>query len=519
VTETSAPASPPAALSRRAANPFAQDVAERTPEPTTLVIFGAAGDLTARKLLPAVYNLGVSGQLPETFRLIGLGRGADRRSFHATAKEAIAEHSRTGLDDAAFATLADQLDYVAGDFDDPKLFHSLADRLDEDDRKGGTPTRRMFYLATAPSFFGPIATGLAAAGLGERADPPTRLVVEKPFGHDLASAQQLNHTLQSAFAESQIFRIDHYLGKETVQNLMVWRFANGIFEPLWNRSFVDCVQITVAESLGIGHRAGYYDHSGAIRDIVQNHMLQLVALVGMEPPVAFEANLIRDEKVKLLRSVKVKDAAHVDDDVIRAQYRAGFVGGEHVVGYRDEEGVPDDSRTGTYVALRLDVDNWRWAGTPFYLRTGKRLPQQTTEIAVRFRAVPHLAFHADAQDVVPNELVLSIQPQEGATLQTVAKVPGTTMSLRPVQMDFQYGASFLSASPEAYERLLRDAMIGDATLFTRADEVETAWRIVDPILSRWAATDAEPKLYDAGTAGPPAADALLARDGRTWRPL
>jgi glucose-6-phosphate 1-dehydrogenase len=500
--------------------PFAQDVTEKLPDPTTMVIFGATGDLSHRKLLPAVYNLGVSGQLPERFRLVGLGRAANRETFHDKVKDSLKRFSRTGLDPDAWEQLDRDLDFVVGDFNDPEMFKDLRKELEEGDKRLGTKTRKLFYLATAPQFFGKIATGLAEVGLGKDADPDTSIIIEKPFGHDLPSALELNEVIQSAFYEHQIYRIDHYLGKETVQNLIVWRFANGIFEPTWNRRYIDHVQITVAEDLGVGERGGYYDTSGALRDIVQNHMMQLVALIGMEPPAAFEADLIRDEKVKLLRAIKVYPREKVGEFAVRGQYRAGWVGGEQVPGYREEsDNIPDDSRTETYVAMRLEIDNWRWAGTPFYVRTGKRLPRRSTEIAIRYRPVPHLPFSGpDTGEVAPNELVLSVQPNEGATLTIEAKVPGTTMSLRPVQMDFRYGGTFASESPEAYERLIHDAMVGEATLFTRADEVETAWRLVDPVLAAWEADEVPLEPYDAGSQGPVAAQNLM-RPGETWRPL
>jgi glucose-6-phosphate 1-dehydrogenase len=500
------------------ANPFAQDVERPLPGPTTLVIFGATGDLAARKLLPAIYNLGLGGLLPERFRVVGIGRSAsDRDAFRDAAREAIADHSRTGIEADAWEALEPQLDYLNGDFDGPQLFEALKERLRDAERDG--PTQRVFYLAVSPRFFAPIARALADAGLGAGAEPPTRLMLEKPFGHDLASALELNSEMSSAFDESQVFRIDHYLGKETVQNLQVLRFANGILEPVWNRRYVEHVQITMAEDIGIGRRAAYYDSVGAIRDVVQNHLMQLLALVGMEAPVRFDADTIRDEKVKLLNSVRRYDPNQVADYVVRGQYGAGWIGGEEVPAYRDEEGVPDDSRTETYVAMRVEVDNWRWAGTPFYLRAGKRLPRRVTEIAVRFRPVPHLPFaRSDIGDAEPNEMVLSVQPDEGVSLRLVAKIPGQTMSVRPVQMEFKYGTSFLGDSPEAYERLLHDALLGDATLFTRADEVEAEWRIVDPILEAWASASAPP-IYEAGSQGPPEADELLAVRGRSWRQI
>jgi glucose-6-phosphate 1-dehydrogenase len=497
-------------------NPFAQDVAQPLPDPTTLVIFGAGGDLASRKLLPAVYNLSLAGLLPDPFRVIGVARRHDLHAFRSIAREAIKTHSRTGFDEDAWKALEPRLEIIQADFGNPELFKSLAERLEHDDARLGE-TQRVFYLAVAPHFFAQIAKALAAVGLGAGADPPTRLMIEKPFGHDLDSALELNAELASAFDESQVFRLDHYLGKETVQNLQVLRFANGIFEPIWNRRYVDHVQITVAEDLGIGHRAAYYDSTGALRDVIQNHVLQLVALVGMEAPTRFDADTIRDEKVKLLGSTRRYQPEEVPDYVVRGQYGAGWVGGEKVPAYLDEDGVAEGSHAETYVAMRVEVDNWRWGGTPFYIRTGKRMPRRMTEIAMRFQPVPHLPFaRSDIGDVEPNELVLSVQPDEGASLRLVAKVPGQTMSVRPVQMEFKYGTSFLGDSPEAYERLLHDALRNEATLFTRADEVEAQWRIVQPILDAWQSGPG-PSLYEAGSQGPPEADELLAVRGRSWR--
>jgi glucose-6-phosphate 1-dehydrogenase len=502
-------------------NPLAQDVDQPLPPPSTLVLFGATGDLAARKLLPAIYNLAIGGRLPDRFHVVGVGRRADdrepfRRHFHDSVKR----FSRTGLDEQAWKALEQQIEWVGGDFTNPSLFHTLAERLDHYDKRTGGPTRRVFYLATAPSFFAPLARSLHDADLGKGADPPTALVVEKPFGHDLESALELNRELTEAFDEEQIFRIDHYLGKETVQNLLVLRFANGIFEPLWNRRYIDHVEITVAEDLGIGRRADYYDKSGALRDVIQNHAMQLVSLVAMEPPLNFTANVVRDEKVKALSAVKPWTPEEAARASVRGQYRAGWVGGEEVPGYLEEEGVPPDSQTETYAALRLEIDNWRWAGTPFYLRSGKRLKVRASEIAVQLRPVPHLPFtRSEAEGVVPNLLLISVQPNEGVSLRIVAKVPGSTMDVRPVQMDFNYGAAFLGESPEAYERLLHDVLVGDPTLFTRADEVETAWRIVDPVLKAWAQGNPPLEPYEAGTSGPKGADRLPAADGRAWREL
>jgi glucose-6-phosphate 1-dehydrogenase len=500
------------------ANPFAQDVEQPLPDPTSLVIFGAGGDLAARKLIPAVYNLSLAGLLPDQMRVLGVARRHDVHSFRKTAKDAITAHSRTGFDEQAWSALESRLEILQGDFSNPELFKALAERLDRDDARLGR-AQRVFYLAVAPTFFAPIAKSLAAVGLGAGADPPTRLMIEKPFGHDLESALELNRQVASAFDESQVFRLDHYLGKETVQNLQVLRFANGILEPIWNRRYVEHVQITVAEDLGIGHRGAFYDSAGALRDVIQNHVMQLLALVAMEAPVRFDADTIRDEKVKLLRSVRRYGPEEVPDYVVRGQYGAGWVGGEDVPAYLDEEAVASNSRTETYVAMRIEVDNWRWAGTPFYARTGKRLPRRMTEIAVRFRVAPHLPFaNSEVGDVEPNEMVLSVQPDEGASLRLVAKVPGQTMSVRPVQMEFKYGTSFLGDSPEAYERLLHDALRGDATLFTRADEVEAEWRIVEPILEAWESGPG-PATYEAGSQGPQEADELLAVRGRSWRQI
>ncbi len=508
------------APSEAPANPFAADVQQPLPPPSTMVLFGATGDLAARKLLPAFYNLAIAGQLPERFRLIGVGRRADdHEPFRRHVEDSIERFSRTGLDPDAWRALRAKLEWVGGDFDSPETFQRLVEQLADSDRRLGGPTRRLFYLATAPSFFGPIAQALGKVGLGAGAEPPSALVVEKPFGHDLDSAIELNRQLRAAFDEQQIFRIDHYLGKETVQNLLVLRFANGLFEPLWNRRYIDHVEITVAEDIGIGHRAGYYDNAGALRDVIQNHALQLTSLVAMEPPLRFSAELIRDEKVKALSAAKPWTPAEAATASVRAQYSAGWVAGEQVPGYLEEEGVPADSQTETYAALRLELDNWRWAGTPFYLRTGKRLKVRATEIAIAFRPVPHLPFTGGVGVVEPNQLLISVQPNEGVSLRMVAKVPGSTMEIRPVQMDFSYGAAFLRESPEAYERLLHDALVGDPTLFTRADEVEAAWRLVNPILEAWHSGQPELASYEAGSDGPAAADELIGADGRAWRAL
>ena len=405
-------------------------------------------------------------------------------------------------------------------FDDTEGYGTLSKVLDDLDGEAGLPLNRAFYLSTAPEFFPVVATELKKAGLNEnRQDSEVRIVIEKPFGTDLDSARSLQETVSDAFNERQVFRIDHYLGKETVQNLLAFRFANVMFEPLWNRNYVDHIQITAAEEIGIGSRAGYYDQAGALRDLIQNHMMQLLTLVCMEPPVSFDAKQVRDEKVKVLAAITPPTPEEVREITVRAQYTTGNVSGEQVPGYLDEDDVPDDSQTETYAALRLEVHNWRWAGVPIFLRTGKRLARKVTEIVVALKPVPHLALVSEGSvGVLPNKLVLTVQPNEGVTLTLGAKIPGTRMRIRPVNMEFLYGTAFMSQSPEAYERLLMDAMRGDATLFTRNDEALAQWEIIDPILKAWAEGDQTVATYDAGSPGPEEADALLG-DGRTWREL
>ncbi len=410
--------------------------------------------------------------------------------------------------------------YVPGTFDDDNVYAQLTKVLHEFDQLAGEELNRVFYLSTAPQFFPVIAKKLGEAGLNQPHKAQARIVIEKPFGYDLASARQLNHDVLEVFDESQVFRIDHYLGKETVQNLLALRFANALFEPVWNRNFIDHVQITAAEDLGIGGRAGYYEGAGALRDLVQNHMMQLLALLTMEPPIAFEANRLRDEKLKVLEAIVPPTTAEVASMAVRAQHGPGVVGGEPVPGYRQEEGVAPDSRTETYAALRLHVSNWRWAGVPFYLRTGKRLARKVTEIAVTLKPIPHLAFQsAGSVGVQANQIILTVQPDEGVSVSLGAKIPGPRMRIRPVNMEFRYGTSFMSESPEAYERLILDAMRGDATLFTRNDEIEALWGIIDPILTAWHEDTTSPiPEYPAGSQGPPEADALLV-GGQRWRRL
>jgi glucose-6-phosphate 1-dehydrogenase len=501
-------------------NPLTEGLERLPVAPTNLVIFGATGDLAKRKLLPAIYNLAHEGALPERFNLVGVSRGdMPHGDYRDLATEAIRSFSRTKPDEAVLAGLLAEVRYIPGSFDDQQVYSQLAQTLGELDESAGEPMARAFYLSTAPDFFPVIVGELGKSGLNQSEDAEVRVVIEKPFGTSLAEARDLNTQVLAVFEERQVFRIDHYLGKETVQNMLAFRFANGMFEPLWNRNYIDYVQITAAEDIGIGTRAGYYDHAGALRDLVQNHMLQLLTLLCMEPPVSFSADDVRDEKVKVLHAAHAPSEADVEQMAVRAQYAAGVSAGEQVPGYLEEQGVPPDSSTETYAALRLEVDNWRWAGVPFYLRTGKRLARKVTEIAVTLKPVPHLAFdQAGSVGVRPNELVLTVQPNEGVSLSLGAKIPGTRMSIRPVQMEFLYGTAFLSQSPEAYERLILDAMRGDATLFTRNDEAEAQWRICDPIVSAWAAHPQKLPQYEAGTPGPAEAASLL-REGHSWRAI
>jgi glucose-6-phosphate 1-dehydrogenase len=502
-------------------NPLIEGLERLPVHPTTLVIFGATGDLAHRKLLPAIYNLAHEGSLPERFNLIGVSRSEKpHEDYRAEMRESIQKYSRTPPKAEVLDRLLERAKYIPGVFDDPAVYERVDKTIREYDEEAGIVFNRIFYLSTAPEFFPVIVAALGKQGLDSEDDADTRVVIEKPFGYDLASARKLNEEVLSVFKESQVFRIDHYLGKETVQNLLAFRFANTMFEPVWNRNYVDHVQITAAEDLGIGTRAGYYDGAGALRDLVQNHMMELLANVCMEPPISFDADKVRDEKVKVLQAIRPPTIDEVPQMAVRAQYARGRSGGEEVPGYLEEEGVPLDSKTETYAALRLEVSNWRFAGVPFYLRTGKRLARKVTEIAVQLKPVPHLAFQAHGSlGVQPNQLVATIQPDEGVSLSLGAKIPGARMRIRPVNMEFHYGTTFLSQSPEAYERLIMDAMRGDATLFTRNDEVDALWGIIDPILTAWNNDDGEVAHYPAGSEGPELADELLARDGRSWRPL
>lgn len=492
---------------------------ERVPEPSCLVIFGASGDLTQRKLLPALYSLAHDGLLPSGQTIIGFARAplSDER-FREAMKEACNEHARTRpVDEAVWENFEKGLFYVQGEFGDTAAYDRLKERLAEFDASRGTGGRRIYYLAVPPDFFATIAETLGAKGMVNDPEvegkPYTRVIVEKPFGHDLDSARELNRVAVHTFRERQVFRIDHYLGKETVQNLLVLRFANGIFEPFWNRQYIDHVQFTVAESIGVEKRGSYFEGAGIARDIIQNHMLQLVSLVAMEPPVAFEANAVRDEKVKVLRALRPLSMAQA----VRGQYIEGSVLGEHAIAYRQEEKVNPTSDIETYAALKVFVDNWRWADVPFYLRAGKRLPKRVTDISIHFRSAPYPLFSRMGVKTQANVLAIRIQPDEGISLRFDSKVPGPTVRTAPVTMEFRYATSFGAEPPEAYERLLLETMLGDATLFARRDEIETAWAWLDPLLDAWENNLAPLHFYPSGQWGPEAADELLEKDGRKWR--
>ncbi|HET7034866.1 MAG TPA: glucose-6-phosphate dehydrogenase [Thermomicrobiaceae bacterium] len=495
---------------------------ERVPPPSAMVIFGASGDLTMRKLMPALYNLAVEGLLPPGFGMVGYARRPyTTEEFRQHMREAVDEFSRRRpVDREVWQSFEQGLYYVSGTFENPDGYHRLEAQLEQLDKERGTAGNRVYYLATPPDAYETIVDNLGHGGLvNTHPESFYRLIVEKPFGFDLKSAIALNDHLQTVFREDQIFRIDHYLGKETVQNIMAFRFANGIFEPIWNRNYIDNVQITVAESIGIEGRGGYYDETGALRDMAQNHLLQLLSVIAMEPPIAFEANEVRDEKVKALKAIRPIDPAEVDQYTVRGQYGPGWVSGHPVPGYREEPKVSPESMTETYVALKLIIDNWRWAGVPFYLRTGKRLPRRVSEIAIEFKQVPHPLFPPSViEQMEPNVLAIRIQPDEGVSLKIAAKVPGPRLRLRSVNMGFLYGTAFFVESPDAYERLLLDAMKGDSTLFIRRDETEAAWRPITRILEGW--SEAPPPSfpnYEAGTWGPTAADTFIERDGRRWR--
>ncbi len=512
-----------------------QDIvcAETAAPPNAMVVFGASGDLTRRKLLVGIFQIFTQDLLDEKFYLLGCGRKKlTDEDFRKTARQAM----RGNAGDVSVKdlnTFTEKLYYVDGDYNDTAFYESIRARLVRLDKKHKVDGCRIFYLAVPPFLYGPIVEHLGASTLScineSDSKQRVRLIVEKPFGRDLQSAIELNNKIRRCFDESQIYRIDHYLGKETVQNILMFRFANAIFEPVWNRNYIDHVQITIAESIGVEHRGSYYDKAGALRDIFQNHMLQMLALVAMEPPASFEADRIRDEKVKLLRSIRPFNSNELDSLIVRGQYGSGVINGKKVVGYRDEPGIDPQSKTETFVAAKLFMDNWRWRGVPFYLRTGKRLANKDTEIAITFKKVPHSMFtqplggagfiSAGLEDMPANVLLLQIQPEEGISLSFQAKRPGSKICMSTLNMNFNYKNVFLVDMPEAYQRLLRDCMVGDQTLFNRYDSVEIAWQLLTPVLQIWQNDDSAPYEYPAGSESFPQADRLIEYDGQKWRKL
>jgi glucose-6-phosphate 1-dehydrogenase len=499
---------------------------ERTPDPCVVVIFGASGDLTKRKLLPALYHLEQGGLLPEDFAVLGVARRPLEKSFAPDMKEGIVAGGGVEEADPKLAPFVDRIQYYAMNFDDDGGYEGLKKKLAEMDGKYKTRGNRLFYLATAPEYFSDIINFLGKHNMAQPEEgkdgkaPWVRTIIEKPFGHDLESAKALNDEVNKVFNEDQIFRIDHYLGKETVQNILVFRFANGIFENVWNRNYIDHVEITAAESIGIEGRGPFYEQAGALRDVVQNHVMELLSFVAMEPPVSFKADAVRAEKVKVWKAITPIHSA----DTVRGQYGPGTVDGKSVPGYRQEDRVHPRSQTETYAALRLEIENWRWAGVPFYIRAGKRLPKRVTEITVQFKQPPLLLFKGgechDSSGIKPNLISMRIQPDEGISLRFGAKLPGPSMDISPVQMNFSYADAFGKSSANGYERLLLDAMLGDGTLFAHRDGVEATWALMTPILKAWAETPVKDfPNYAAGTWGPSAADALLESEGRKWRKL
>jgi glucose-6-phosphate 1-dehydrogenase len=487
------------------------------PEPSVVVIFGASGDLTKRKLLPALFHLEQAGLLPTEFAVVGVARRPLQGEFAEDMREGILKFGSVKADDPKLEQFVSRIEYHAMNFDDHEAYVKLNALLKKIDKERGTKGNRLFYLATAPEYFAEIIEQLGAQGMVHAEQGTVRLIIEKPFGHDLSSARALNENVNRVFDEDQVFRIDHYLGKETVQNILVFRFANGIFEPIWNRNYVDHVQITAAEDIGIEGRGPFYEKAGALRDVVQNHVMELTSFVAMEPPVSFDAKAMRRERVKVWRSIQpIRLEASV-----RGQYGSGKIGGQPVKGYREEERVNPNSTTETYAALKLNIENWRWAGVPFYLRAGKRMAKRSTEITIQFKQPPQLLFanqNGHCKELQPNLIAMRIQPDEGISLRFGAKVPSPNMEVCPVRMDFSYAQAFGKSSANGYERLLLDAMLGDSTLFAHRDGVEATWSLLTPLLDQWAANP--PKdfpNYSAGTWGPKSADELLARDGRTWR--
>ena len=502
-------------------NPLRDPQDRRLPRvagPCVLVIFGVTGDLSRKKLMPAVYDLANRGLLPPGFGLVGFARRDwEDQDFAQVVHDAVKEHARTPFREEVWQQLLEGIRFVSGTFDSDESFEKLRETITDLDSARGTGGNHAFYLSIPPSGFEQVMAQLSRHGLAERkVGNWNRVVIEKPFGHDLASAKELNRVVETLFQPQEVFRIDHYLGKETVQNMLALRFANQMFEPIWNNHYVSHVQITMAEDIGIGGRAGYFDGIGIARDVMQNHLLQLLALAAMEEPTSFEASQLRTEKKKVLAAARVP--GRYDLHTARGQYAAGWQGGQQVIGYREEDGVAADSSTETYAAIRVDIENRRWAGVPFYLRTAKRMPRRVTEVALNFKRAPHLPFTAtDTEELGTNALVMRIQPDEGVTLRFGAKVPGTQMEIREVSMDFGYGGSFTESSPEAYERLILDVLLGDPPLFPQQEEVELSWQILDPVLDYWSSLDEAPEEYRAGTWGPRSGLDMLARDGFVWR--
>jgi glucose-6-phosphate 1-dehydrogenase len=493
----------------------------RVADPCIMVIFGASGDLTRRKLIPALYNLASQNLLSPDFAIIGLGRSPmSDEAVRQKATEDMKKFASGPVDQKVWDDFVQRIHYISGDFDDSNTYSHLKDLLSKVDSQHGNHGNYFFYMATAPNFFGDIVERLSNVGLmAEQNGHWRRVIIEKPFGHDLDSAKALNQRLLKVAAECQIYRIDHYLGKETVQNILALRFANGIFEPIWNRRYIDHVQISVVETVGVESRGGYYDNAGALRDMVPNHIMQLITLTAMEPPISFEANAVRDEQAKTLHAIQPFSNEDVLSKTVRGQYGEGTIDGERVPAYRHEDGVPPDSRTETFVAMRLMIDNWRWAGVPFYLRTGKRLGGRNTHVVIQFRRAPFQLFReTSVENMMPNQLVLHIQPEEGISLRFAAKKPGPAMQLGEVNMDFEYSDYFGQTPSTGYERLLHDCMIGDATLFQRADMVEAGWSIVNPVLDVWKALPPRNfPNYPSGSWGPKESEELMERDGRRWR--
>ena len=505
-------------------HPFLEGLSKhRGVAPTVVVIFGVSGDLTARKLVPAIYNLSVDNLLPNEFHLIGFGRKSiPDEAFRASMEDAIKQHSRRSLRGEIWQRVRAEMSYTSSDYADLKGYEELAKKIDALEASFGRPLQRIFYISTPPNVFEPIIECLGKSGLAKTnhgTQTASKVIIEKPFGRDLKSAQRLNRVINQVFDESQVFRIDHYLGKETVQDLLVQRFANAIFEPIWNHNYVECVQITVAEKLGVGSRGGYYDGSGALRDMIQNHTMQLVALTAMEAPKSLDPESIRDEKVKVIQAIQPLKLGVDQSDVVRARYASGLIDGKEVAAYLDEEGIPKDSFTETYAALRLKIDNARWKNVPFYIRSGKRMARRTSEIAIRFKRPPVNLFSEGGRfNVTDNTMVIQIQPNEGITLVMNSKIPGLETRMQPVKMHFRYATTFGSNTPEAYERLILDAMIGDGTLFIRGDETEASWKLIDPVLQHWETTKCDGlERYPSGSWGPKASDAMLNEKGHEWR--